>query len=229
MVAPRDYVIQAPEEDSRKNTTGEKSGWVPYIVSFTLTLGLVFILQLFVAQVFYIPSASMENTLMTGDRVVADKVSYYSKKPQVGDVVVFESTPSWDNPQMKTNPIRRALHVEKHYLVKRVVAQGGDVVRCLPGDTSIMVNDHTVDSSTVKTPPDNKVDTTKGSEACEGNYFGPVVVPDGHYFVLGDNRTNSADSRYHLTDDMSGTIPEKNIYGKVRWVISPMKNMGNVQ
>ena len=113
-------------------------------------------------------------------------------------------------------------------VVKRVIATGGQTVECKPGDDGIKVNGKTIDSSYTLQPPQREVDTEHGSEACGGGYFGPITVPDGNVWLMGDNRTNSADSRYHMEDQYQGTVPEKNIIGRVDARILPFNRIGTV-
>ena len=117
---------------------------------------------------------------------------------------------------------------DQNDLVKRVIATGGQTVECQAGDTGVKVNGKVIDSSYTLQPPAYPVDQSTGSEACGGPYFGPVKVPEGNVFVMGDNRTNSADSRYHMADQYQGTIPEKNIVGKVVAIALPLGRMGLV-
>ncbi|TNL99458.1 signal peptidase I [Corynebacterium tapiri] len=207
---------------------------------------IMVILQTFIGRVYLIPSASMEPTLhgcqgCTGDRIAVEKVSYYLSDPEPGDVVVFEGTDSWDvgfESHRSQNPVIRGLQTVGSYvglvapdennLVKRIIAQGGQTVSCQEGDPAVMVDGKPTDQSFILQPPTYPVDPATGSEACGGPYFGPVTVPEGHYFMMGDNRTNSLDSRYHLGDEHQGTIPEENIKGKVQAIILPLSRIGSV-
>ena len=92
-----------------------------------------------------------------------------------------------------------------------------------------MVDGQPIDQSYIQNPPTYPVDPTIGSEACGGPYFGPVTVPEGNYFMMGDNRTNSLDSRYHMEDEYQGTIPEENIRGKVEFIFFPFDRIGGVK
>lgn len=67
-----------------------------------------------------------------------------------------------------------------------------------------------------------------GSDACQGEYFGPVTVPDNALWVMGDNRTNSRDSRYHLNDPDKGSVPVDNVIGKARFKVWPVSRIGTV-
>ena len=91
-----------------------------------------------------------------------------------------------------------------------------------------MVDGKPTDQSFVMDPPTYPVDEHTGSEACGGPYFGPITVPEGRYFMMGDNRTNSADSRFHMDDGSYGTIPRENIRGKVQFVFFPFNHIGGV-
>lgn len=213
-----------------------------------VTLAIIFVIQNFIGRLYVIPSQSMEPTLhgcpgCTGDRIAVEKVSYYFSDPEPGDVVVFKGTGSWDDSfvsQRSENPMMRGVQNALSYvglvapdendLVKRIVAKGGQTVSCLPGDPGIMVDGQKIDDSYILNPPMYPIDaaSTDGSPECGGPYFGPLTVPEDHYFMLGDNRTNSRDSRFHMGDEMQGTIPRENIRGKVRAVVYPFNRIGGV-
>lgn len=218
---------------------------IPVVV--LLTLGLIFVLQTFVGRVYLIPSASMEPTLhgcegCNGDRIFVQKVSYYFSDPEPGDIVVFKGTPSWNTGYVSNrseNSIIAGFQELGSYvglvapdendLVKRVVASGGQTVSCQAGDPAVMVDGKPIDQSYVLEPPANPIFGSNGSEACGGQYFGPITVPEDSYFVMGDNRTNSADSRYHMDDELNGTIPRENIRGKVSFIVLPFTRIGPLQ
>ncbi|WCZ32765.1 Signal peptidase I [Corynebacterium massiliense DSM 45435] len=231
-------------------TEAKKSTGLPWIVeTLLIVLAVLFVVglfQQFVGRQYVIPSGSMEPTLhgcegCSNDRIFTEKVSYYGSDPQPGDVVVFEGTDSWnemwdsprsDNPAIST--IQDGLSFlslarpNENDLVKRVIATGGQTVSCQAGDPSIMVDGKPTDQSFVMDPPTYPVDEHTGSEACGGPYFGPITVPEGRYFMMGDNRTNSADSRFHMDDGSYGTIPRENIRGKVQFVFFPFNHIGGV-
>ena len=217
---------------------------IPVVILVTLLA--IFLIQTFVGRVYMIPSQSMEPTLhgcagCTGDRIFVDKVSYRFSDPKAGDVVVFKGTDSWNQgfvSQRSQNDVVRALQNVGSYvglvapdendLVKRIIATGGQTVSCQEGDPAVMVDGEPIDQSYTLQPVAYPVDPATGSEACGGPYFGPLTVPEDNYFMMGDNRTNSADSRAHIGDEHQGTIPEENIRGKVQFIIFPFNRIGGV-
>lgn len=125
-----------------------------------------------VIESFRFPSGSMLPTLQIGDQIFADR-SLSARSPKHGDIVVFEYP---ENP-------------ERNFL-KRVVAIGGDNVELR--NAVLYVNGNVISEPYLKQPENNE----KVPPSLSGSDYGPVVVPDNSYFVLGDNRDNSQDSRY---------------------------------
>lgn len=220
---------------------------IPIIILCALLVAVLF--QVFIGRVYVIPSESMEPTLngCTGcnnDRVFVNKLAYDFSSPKPGDVVVFRGPESWDEGEFgestsdESSGFSKMLRTGASYIglatppendvVKRVIATGGQTVECKPGDDGIKVDGKTIDSSYTLQPPQREVDTEHGSEACGGGYFGPITVPEGNVWLMGDNRTNSADSRYHMEDQYQGTVPEKNIIGRVDARILPFSRIGTV-
>ncbi|MDK8759545.1 signal peptidase I [Corynebacterium sp. MSK151] len=217
---------------------------IPIIIVIALLISAG--VQSFIGRVYVIPSESMQPTLngcvgCTGDRIWVDKVSYQFSDPKPGDVVVFNGPESWNSnyvSQRSSNPVANSLQTvgswiglvapDENALVKRVIATGGQTVQCRPGDPGIMVDGKMTDQDFIKTPADKPVVDNLGSEQCGGPYFGPVTVPEGNLWVMGDNRTNSADSRYHMGDELQGTVPLDNVVGKVQAIILPFNRIGGV-
>ena len=173
---------------------------------------LTLLVKAFVIQVYRIPSASMENTLQIGDRVLVNKVVYHFRDIARGDIIVFSGQDSWgpDAPPPTSNPVVRVfddvlsglgLHSDQTYYIKRVIGLPGDHVACCT---------------------DGKV-TVNGVPLNEGQYLFPgnppstfkfsAIVPSGHLWVMGDHRSDSDDSRYHPGDPGGGAIPENQVVG----------------
>lgn len=155
---------------------------------FAAVLSLVIIT--FVIQAFYIPSGSMEPTLMINDRILVAKFLYRFEPVARGDVIVF----------------RYPLNPQRDF-VKRVVGQPEDRVQLKEG--VVYVNENRISETGYTIKPDF------------GNY-GPVSVPSGQYFVLGDNRNNSEDSRFF------GYVPRANIIGRAVFIYWPPQRIGFV-
>ena len=216
---------------------------IPVVAGFVLLV----LLQALVGRMYVIPSASMEPTLhgcpgCKNDRIAVQKVSYYFTDPKPGEVVVFEGPESWNN-EFEVNRshnifVRGAQNAlaavgllpnGENILVKRVIATGGQTVSCQAGDPAVMVDGRPIDQSFVLDPPEIPVDPSVGSRECGGEYFGPVTVPEGNLWVMGDNRTNSLDSRAHLGDHLQGTVPVDNVRGRVEAIILPLSRWGGVE
>jgi signal peptidase I len=151
---------------------------------------LAVVLRTFVLQVFWIPSESMQSTLLIHDKVVADKVTWHFNGIHRGDVVVFE----------------RPLNVrgDTDHLIKRVVALPGQTVEIR--DERLWIDGEAQDEPYVD----------PGTEMLD---FGPVEVPDGHLFMMGDNRDGSTDSR------VFGPVSEDLVVGKARLLIWPLSRI----
>ncbi|MET0695360.1 MAG: signal peptidase I [Propionibacteriaceae bacterium] len=157
------------------------------------------LLRMFVGQMFIIPSQSMENTLLVGDRVVVQKITDFRR----GDVVVFADPGGWlaGEPTEERGPVGKALEfvgvlpdTSTGHLIKRVIGLPGDRVRCCDSSGRLTVNGQPLDErSYLYTDPD-------GTQVAPSDITFEVVVPQDRIFVMGDHRDLSADSRCHLSD-----------------------------
>ena len=182
---------------------------VPAVI---LAAALVAVLiNTFVAQAFYIPSASMVPQLRVNDRVVVSKLAYHLHPPRRGDVVVFPAPPSEQQASVgATNVVTRLLRrlgrdlgvsESKTELIKRVVALPGETVAGRDG--RVYVNGERLVEPYL----------APGTVTSD---FGPVDVPPGRVWVMGDNRTNSSDSR------VFGPIPVSTVVGRAVWRVWPV-------
>lgn len=193
-----------------------------------------FVVKTFVVRSFYIPSGSMERTLLVNDRILVDELTPRWSGYQRGDVVVFKDPGGWLPPKAQT-PARPPL-VEavdwvltfvgistsdaQDHLVKRVVGLPGDHVVCCNALGQITVNDAPVDELDYLNLPNG--DTEASNEPFD------VVVPDGSLWLLGDNRDNSQDSRAHQELPTGGFIPLDNVVGKAFFTTWPLNRMGTI-
>jgi signal peptidase I len=220
---------ETPMESRSSESAGKRRGrrgrkkplplWQEMILLLGIALVLAIVIKAFFMQAFYIPSGSMNNTLVLNDRILVEKMSYWgSGSPQRGDIVVFSDPGGWLNPsEVRTanSPISKTLEIFGLYptgghLVKRVIGVGGDEVKCCDPQDRITVN---------------------GVALHEKSYLAPGVRPSlihfdvhvqpGYLWVMGDNRSNSADSRVHLGDPGGGQVPADDVVGKVFTVVWP--------
>jgi signal peptidase I len=191
---------------------------VEMVLLLALALFLAVMIKAFLLQAFYIPSGSMNDTLVFNDRILVEKPSYWSGGPERGDVVVFEDPGGWldESQDQKATGIARVMEVFGLYptgghLVKRVIGVGGDRVVCCDDKGRITVNDVPLDETDYLAP---------GVKPSERKFT--VDVPDGYLWMMGDNRPNSADSRVHMGDPGGGFVPVDGVVGKVFAVVWPV-------
>ncbi|WP_186377017.1 signal peptidase I [Curtobacterium pusillum] len=155
-----------------------------------------FLVKAYLVRSFYIPSASMENTLLIGDRVLVNELVPGVVPLQRGDVIVFQDPGGWLGAGQGDD------------LIKRVIGLPGDTVSCCDAEGRLSVNGHAVDEPYVVLQP--------GSDRVAQTDFS-VAVPKGHLWVMGDNRYDSADSRLH------GSVPVSDVVGRAfvtTWPVS---------
>jgi signal peptidase I len=203
---------------------------IPILICVALVLALG--IKTFLVQAFFIPSPSMENTLLPGDKVLVNKFSpWFGSKPQRGQVVVFQDPGGWlpDTPTpQSTNVLVRGVDdaftfvgllpsQDQHDLIKRVIAVGGDEVRCCDSAGRITVNGTALSESQYLYP---------GS--APSTILFDVRVPAGRIWVMGDNRGDSADSRYHMDNGFDGTVPVSDVVGHAFVLIWPPSRAGGL-
>jgi signal peptidase I len=190
-----------------------RSFWRELPLLIVVALVVAVLIKSFLVQAFYIPSASMADTLVEGDRVMVNKLAYRFGEPARGDVIVF------DNPAMEGGGESLLGAVLRHIgeslglsspdsaLIKRVIG--------LPGETiQARNNEVLIDGSAIEEP--------YLGDGVRVRNFGPVEIPEGHVFVMGDNRGSSHDSRSF------GPISEGDIVGKAFIKVWPPKRWSGV-
>ncbi|WP_459611522.1 signal peptidase I [Corynebacterium urogenitale] len=241
---------RSSEPRRRKEPKEKKSypWWVEIPIIVVVTLLILGAFNTFIGRLYLIPSESMQPTLhgcagCTPDRIFVNKLAYgEGESPEPGEVVVFVGEESWNTgytSQRSSNDVIRGIQNAASYigllapdentLVKRVIATGGQTVQCLEGDPGVMVDGKPLNEPYINTPPVNPVNQQTGSDACGGEYFGPITVPDDRLWLMGDNRTNSLDSRGHMGDEFQGTIPVDNVVGRVEAIVLPFQHIGRVE
>lgn len=186
-------------------------------------LVIAFLVKTFLLRGFYIPSGSMEQTLQVNDRVFINVAGSYFSEPKRGDVIVFKDSQGWiPSAQKSSSPLKDALSfagilpdTSSNFLVKRVIGTPGDVVES-DGNGKIKVNGVEITEPYLY----------PGNPPSEVPF--KVTVPAGKYFVMGDHRSNSADSRYHISDG-TAFISKDDVQGNVFVVAWPLNHFGLLQ
>lgn len=197
--------------------------WRDRILLVAIIWAVWALITTFVVQPFRIPSASMENTLQIGDRIIVSKFTPRFSNVHRGDVVVFKDPGDWTDSANNQNGILKAirkvaevthLSASGNHLVKRVVGVGGDHVSCAPGG-KLTVNGVAITEPYLKS----------GQVPCLDKF--DIHVPKNKVWVMGDNRGDSADSRFH--DDGTGalgSVPVSDITGKAVAIVWPVTHWG---
>lgn len=167
--------------------------WVAYIA---FIIALIFGLQAFVVCPYTIPSGSMEDTIQVGDNVWSEKISYYFRDAEPGDIVTF------DDPE-----------IAGRTLIKRVIATEGQTVDLIDG--LVYVDGQPLNEPYTQGKPSVPLKSAVGVDITY-----PYTVPSGHVWVMGDNRTDSADSRYF------GAIDASAISGRAVAIYWPLDHIG---
>lgn len=206
--APGVGLATPPEEDK------ESDAWsflkeLPFLIVGALIVAVL--VKSFLIQVFWIPSGSMEETLQIGDRVIVNKLAYRIGDPGRGDVVVFEPE-TFEAESLAAKVSRNllesvGLRTPESDLIKRVIGLPGDTIQIT--NNQVLINDAPLDEPYLA--PDLSM-----------RDFGPEVVPTDSYFVMGDNRNSSRDSR------VFGAIERGRIVGRAFSVVWPPSRWGGL-
>jgi signal peptidase I len=206
------------------------AGEIVVVLGMALLLSLL--IKTFLAQAFFIPSTSMENTLLVGDRVLVSKLTPGVFSLHRGDIVVFKDPGGWlsaeeslpaDEQSGLGATVKNALSFvgvlpqdAGEHLIKRVVGVGGDHVTCCDSKGRIDVNGAPIDETSYLYP---------GAAPAEKGF--DVKVPNGYLWVMGDNRPVSADSRLHRALN-NGMVPVHDVVGKAFVIVWPFDRAGGL-
>ncbi|HTC68925.1 MAG TPA: signal peptidase I, partial [Acidothermaceae bacterium] len=197
--------------------------WAEALVLLAIAAVIAVGVHSFLFQAFFIPTGSMENTLMPHDRVIVNRLSYKVGHVQRGQIIVFSGVDSWSPEGSVTpphNPVLRALSKAGGYLgfapsgeqdfIKRVIGLPGDHVVCCDAQGRITVNGHALVENYLYPGSDN---TTMPFN---------ITVPPGNLWVEGDHRNDSADSRSHTGLPGGGSIPINKVIGRAFVIVWPL-------
>ena len=179
-------------EDFEDNESGVLHEILSFLIYVAVVVGATFLIIHFVGQMTYVSGSSMENTLSDGDNLIVDKITYRFSDPQRFDIIVF--------------PFR---YEDRVYYIKRIIGLPGETVQITDGDIYI-------DGETLQESYGREVIKDSGLAA------EPIVLGEDEYFVLGDNRNDSTDSR----DPSVGVIHRDEIIGRAWLRIWPLDKFG---
>jgi signal peptidase I len=188
---------------------GPRRTIIDYCLTALIAVGLAIAVQSFVVKPYLIPSTSMANTLVPGQRVLVDRLIYHYRSVHRGDIIVF-----------------RRPEPPHDVLIKRVVGLPGDLLSLHGGRlyvNGVAAPDSFVDKVDGMTEPTTAADPYASSDPdAPWSLEHPFRVPSGQYFVMGDNRTDSSDSRYW------GTVPRSDIIGRAFFTYWPLGRIGDL-
>lgn len=184
---------------------------VEIIVIVIAAIVISFLVRTFVVETYEVPSGSMEDTIQVGDRILSEKITYYFRSPEKGEIVTFVSPIQSD----ESTDGESLLSGNQEIFVKRVIATEGDVVNIFNGN--LYVNGELLEEDYVK-DGDPTYSFTTTYQGIEISY--PYTVPEGEIWVMGDNRTNSRDSRYF------GPVDVESVTGRVFFRYWPFSSFG---
>jgi signal peptidase I len=200
------------------------------VVAFCLAV----LIRTFLVQAFFIPSGSMENTLLVGDRVLVNKVVYDMRDPLRGEIVVFRGTDNWA-PEQPATPVSNTFVAKlgrtigdlvgvsrpgERDFIKRVIGLPGDKVACCDAQGRITVNGIPIDEPYVQ--DNSPLDAPPNPKQCTSRRFSEVTIPSGEMFVMGDHRAVSQDAR------CEGPVPIDNVIGRAFVIVWPSSRFASL-
>jgi signal peptidase I len=195
--------MTSPENDSTTKTPASQvwQNLRENLILVAVALLLAFLIRTFIAEPRYIPSESMVPTLNVGDRLVVEKVLYKFHPPHFGDIVVF-------NPPLE---LQRRGYPKNQAFIKRIIGQPGDKINI--ENNHVYLNGKPLTENYIQ---DNYI-TPRPEQL-----YNQTQVPENQFFVMGDNRNDSNDSRYW------GFLPTENIIGRAVFRFFPFNRIGKI-
>jgi signal peptidase I len=228
---PERPTTPAPGPPRPAGRTRRWSAWRELPVLIVVALAIALVIKTFVVQPFFIPSSSMEETLMVGDKVLVNKLVYHFRSIHRGDIIVFDGTGSWNPAPTSTAPSGDPLvhaydatlrplfnsigglfgtPADETDFIKRVIGLPGDHVVCCNAQGLVTVNGVPLHESSYLYPG-----------AAPSVIRFNITVPPGRLWVMGDNREVSDDSRMRQYDPGHGTVPENEVIGRAFVIVWP--------
>lgn len=175
-----------------------RGGWGWFFVWLAVAVAVGLLVKTFVATPYVVPTGSMRDTIVEGDTLLGERVSLYFGDPEAGDIVTFDSP------------------IDGETLIKRIIAVGGQTVDLVDG--SVYVDGERLDEPYTEGKPSYSLSDLPGSAGIEY----PYEVPEGCVWVMGDNRTDSKDSRYF------GAVSVDDVTSRALFIYWPLDHMGTL-
>ena len=213
----------------RKVRQRPRSPWASFAIDFLVIVGSALVVSMliktFLFRSFYIPSGSMEDTLQINDRIIVNVLTPEVFPIERGDVLVFQDPGGWLGPIFtpQKDPLNQAVDWflgtfgitasdSTQHLIKRVIGLPGDTVECCDASGRLLINGEPLDEVYIQ---DGEVPSKIEFS---------VTVPENSYWMMGDNRSNSQDSRYHQSLPSGGFVDEKYVVGRAVIISWPVSN-----
>lgn len=218
--------------------------WASVLLNVVVALVVVAVVQAFWVKVYSVPSGSMETTLQVGDRMLVDRTAYPDGMAHAKDVVVFRANADWAQPAPEEGPVMDAVRAfgdltgigrsNEQALVKRVIGTPGQTVSCCSAQGAVLVDGQPQDEPYIY----EDLPFVPGRMDCESDVlsprcFGPITVPEDSMLVMGDHRSNSADSVIACrgltaveAGDCARFVTKDDIVGRVFVTVWPPGNWG---
>ena len=194
-------IVDAAIEPMDDEPDGLMPAWLDFLITAVVTIVVVLFVRAFVADTYEVPTGSMLETIQLGDRQVGEKISYRFRAPRAGEVVTFQDPSD-----------------ARIILIKRVIATEGQTVDLVDG--LVYVDGEPLDEPYVLGKESEPIDHHADTLSEDISY--PYLVPEGHVWVMGDNRTNSLDSRYF------GAVPVDTVAARALFIFWPPSDMGTL-
>ncbi|WP_182354169.1 signal peptidase I [Flaviflexus huanghaiensis] len=227
--APADKTEPTRDGVSRARRSGFRSYLVEMVGVVAFALVVSVLIKTFFFQAFFIPSSSMTHTLEVGDRIIVNKLADSVDDINRGDVVVFVDPGGWlaEQDDEERSALVDGLYTigetigllprdSGQHLVKRVIGVGGDEVACCSEGGQLLVNGEPIEEPYIR----------EGTVPSAMEFR--VIVPAGHLWVMGDNRSNSEDSRAHMGAPGGGFVPIERVEGRVSVIVYPLFRFGGL-
>ena len=197
-----------PKESKSQGASASDNIWRSLrenLILIGIALLLAFLIRTFIAEPRFIPSDSMVPTLHTGDRLIVEKVSYRFHPPKLGDIIVF----------LPPEELQRQGYQKDQAFIKRIIGEPGKEVKIEDG--TVYLNKEPLEENYIAEPPERPYPDPENPQSCTQQ-----LVPTSEFFVLGDNRNDSRDSRYWCF------VPEENIIGRAVFRFWPFNRIGSI-